>query len=194
MDDQIELERLLADLAESGRRNAVPRAAHEVRARGEQRRSRRRAALAASGALLAVVVAAGGLSLATAGGGTEPPVDDPAPTASSFEPPSPGPGAEYATELGYVYDAVAEGDTVRVTVEQLRMSGQAAEPTGVVHTLTLPSHTLVEARQLAGGQPADTELGELVDELSAGQRWVFAIDYNGEGRVQSLREAYWLTE
>ncbi|RKN40044.1 hypothetical protein [Streptomyces hoynatensis] len=192
MDDKTELERLLAGLAESGRRNTVPRAAQEVRARGEQRRRRRRAAVASGGALLAVAVAAGGLSLAMAGRGTEPPAHDPAPAASPFEPPTPAPGEEYATELGYVYGAVAQGATVRVTVEQLRMAGQAAVPSGVVHTLTLPRATLVEARRLAGGHPTDVELGDLAGELSDGQRWIFAIDYDGDGRVQSLREAYWL--
>jgi hypothetical protein len=65
---------------------------------------------------------------------------------------------------------------------------------GVVHTLALPRGTLVEARQLTGGNPTDVQLGELVDQLAAGPRWAFAIDYDSEGRVQSLREAYWLTE
>jgi hypothetical protein len=193
MADETGLRGRLADLAESGGRQVVPLAAEGIRARGEQRLRRRRAALASGGALLAVVLAVGGMSLLRAPGGSEPPAAGPAPTASAFVPPTPGPGAEYATELGYVYGPVAKGDTVRVTVGQVRTVRGAAEPTGVVHTLTLPRGTLVEVRELADGKPADTQLGSLADRLGSGPRWVFAIDFDHEGRVQSLREAYWLS-
>ncbi|MFE6937452.1 hypothetical protein ACFVDT_36075 [Streptomyces sp. NPDC057699] len=194
MADETGLKDCLADLAESGRRQVVPLAAETIRARGDQRLRRRRAALASGGALLAVILAVGGMSLVRApGGGSEPPAAGPAPAASPFVPPTPGPGAEYATDLGYVYGAVVRGDTVRVTVEQARIAGGAATPGGVVHTLTLPRGALVEVRQLADGKPADAQLGELVGRLGAGPRWVFAIDYDSEGRVQSLREAYWLS-
>ncbi|MFE5240149.1 MULTISPECIES: hypothetical protein [unclassified Streptomyces] len=193
MADETGLRDQLADLAESGGRRVVPLAAEGIRARGEQRLHRRRAALASGGALLAVVLAVGGMSLLRAPGGSEPPATGPAPTASSFVPPTPGPGAEYATELGYVYGAAAEGDTVRVTVRQVRTVRGAAEPTDVVHTLTLPRGTLAEVRELADGKPGDTQLDALVDRLGDQPQWVFAIDYDTEGRVQSLREAYWLS-
>ncbi|WP_183091542.1 hypothetical protein [Streptomyces radicis] len=183
----------LADLAESGRRHAEPLAAERIRARGERRLRRRRAALASGGAVLAVALAVGGVSLTRAAQGPEPTAVDPTPTASLFVPPTPAPGEEYASELGYVYGAALTGDTVRVTVEQVRAEGGNVAPVGVVHTLTLPRRTLVEARQLTEGSPADVELGELVDQLSGGPRWVFAIDYDSEGRVHSLREAYWLS-
>ncbi|MEW1996366.1 hypothetical protein [Streptomyces coelicoflavus] len=187
------LEESLADLAESGRRHAVPAARERIRARGEQRRRRRRAALASGGALLAAAVALGGLSLVRAARDPEPPAVLPTSAASPFVPPTPAPGAEYAEELAYVYDAVAEGDdTVRVTVEPLRTARGGATPTGEVHTLTLPRGTPVEARRLSGGKPADLRLDELLDRLAAGPKWAFAIDYDGEGRVHSLREAYWL--
>jgi hypothetical protein len=194
MADETGLEDYLADLAESGRRHAAPLAAERIRARGEQRLRRRRAALASGGALLAAALAVGGLSLTRALRGPEPPAVIPTATASLFVPPTPAPGEEYASELGYVYGAVAKEDTVQVTVEQLRTVQGTAAPVGVVHTLTLPRGTLVEARQLAGGNPADVQLGRLVGRLAAGPRWVFAIDYDSEGRVHSLREAYWLAE
>ncbi|MER7050915.1 MULTISPECIES: hypothetical protein [unclassified Streptomyces] len=194
MADEAGLEEYLAELAESGRRHAAPLAAERIRARGEQRLRRRRAALASGGALLAVAVAVGGLALTRASREPEPPAAAPTPTASRFVPPRPAPGEEYTSELGYVYGAVAKEDTVQVTVERLRGEGGTAEPGGVVHTLTLPRGTLVEARRLAGGKPTDTQLGRLVDRLAGGPRWVFAIDYDGEGRVNSLREAYWLAD
>ncbi|MEO3750513.1 hypothetical protein [Streptomyces sp. B6B3] len=194
MADGTGLKGQLTDLAESGLRQVEPLAADRIRARGEQRRRRRRAALASGGALLAAAVVVGGLSLTGAPWGPEPPAVVPTPTAAQFVPPTPAPGEEYASELGYVYGAVARGDTVRVTVEQLRTEGGGTAPVGVVHTLTLSRETLVEAQELAGGSPTDLRLGELVDELAAGPRWVFAIDYDSEGRVQSIREAYWLAE
>ncbi|MFD6279217.1 hypothetical protein ACFWFI_27180 [Streptomyces sp. NPDC060209] len=194
MTDGTGLEDHLVDLAESGRRHAAPLAAERIRARGEQRLRRRRAALGSGGALLAVAVAVGGLSLTRASWGPEPPTVIPAPTAAQFVPPTPVPGEEYAGELGYVYGAVAKGDTVQVTVEQLSTVRGTPAPVGVVHTLTLPRGTPVEARKLSGGDPADVQLGELVGRLAAGPRWVFAIDYDSEGRVHSLREAYWLAE
>ncbi|MCT2589650.1 hypothetical protein LHJ74_06890 [Streptomyces sp. N2-109] len=203
MADETQLKGHLADLAESGRRQAVPLAAERIRAHGEQRLRRRRAALASGGVLLAAALVAGGLSLARADRGPEPPAVIPTPTASPFVTPTPAPGQEYASELGYVYGAVARGDTVQITVKQLRTAQGTLVPVGVVHTLTLPRRTPVEARQSAGGDAADAadvadvadvELGELVDRLDGGPRWVFAIDYDSEGRVQSLREAYWLAE
>ncbi|MFC9943897.1 hypothetical protein [Streptomyces pratensis] len=194
MADETKLEDHLAALAESGLRHAAPVAAERIRARGERRLRRRRAALVSGGALLAVAVTVGGLSLAWASRGPEPPAVTPTPTDSSFVPPAPAAGEEYAGELGYVYGAVAKGDTVRVTVEQLRTVRGAATPVGVVHTLTLPRGTLVEARQLGGGSPEDLDLGRLVGRLAGGPRWVFVIDYDSEGRVHSLREAYWLAE
>ncbi|MEU2896056.1 hypothetical protein ACWC4E_28930 [Streptomyces sp. NPDC001273] len=194
MADETRLGEHLADLAESGRRHTDPLAAERIRARGERRLRRKRAALASGGALLAAAVALGGVSLVRAARGPEPPASVPAPTTSRFVPPTPAPGEEYVSELGYVYGAVAKGDTVRVTVERLRDVRGTAAPGGGAHTLTLPRRTLVEARRLAGGNPADVELGELVDQLAAGPRWVFAIDFDSEGRVQSLREAYWLAE
>ncbi|WP_129842229.1 hypothetical protein [Streptomyces sp. RFCAC02] len=183
MTEQTELEGRLADLAASGRRYAAPLAAERIRARGEQRLRRRRTAQAAGGALLAVAVVVGGLSLSRVAREHEPPAA-PTPAASPFVTPTPAPGEEYAGELGYVYGAVRTGDTVRITVEQLH--------TGVVHTLTLPAGTLVETRELTGGDHTDVQLGELVDRLADGPRWVFAIDYDSDGRVHSLREAYWL--
>jgi hypothetical protein len=188
--DGTELGRRLAELAESGRGRAVPLAAHQVRARGERRRRRRRTVRAAVVAVLACALLGGGLALAGAARVPEPPAVSPAPPPSPFVPPSPAPGEEYADELGYVYDAVAQGDTVRVTVRQLRAAADGSvAPTGVVHTLTLPRTTLVEARRLSGGHPADRQLGQLADRLAGGPRWMFEIDYDGEGRVASLREA-----
>ncbi|UED86637.1 hypothetical protein [Streptomyces profundus] len=193
MADDTGLADRLAELAASGERFAVPPAAERIRARGDRRLRRRRAAVVSGGTLLVAALAVGGLSLAGLGQASAPPTETPAPSASRFVPPTPAPGAEYASELGYVYDAVAlEGDTVRVTVEQVSTERGAAVPTGVVHTLTLPGQTPVEVRHLADGEPADLRLGELVSRLDAAPRWVFAIDYDGEGRVQSLREAFWL--
>ncbi|MHC0434177.1 hypothetical protein ACX6XY_29005 [Streptomyces sp. O3] len=194
MTDEIELEDHLAGLAESGRRRFEPLAAERIRARGEQRQRRKRAAVASGGAMLAVALAVGGLALTRGPWGPEPPAVAPTPTASLFVPPTPAPGEEYASELGYVYGAVANGDTVQITVEQLRAVQGTAEPVGVVHTLVLPGRTLVEARELVGGSPTDVRLSEVVGRLAAGPRWVFAIDYDDEGQVQSLREVYWLAE
>ncbi|GAB2906533.1 hypothetical protein [Streptomyces mayteni] len=194
MADETKLDGYLADLAEAGQRHAEPLAAERIRARGARRQRRRRAALASGGALLAATLALGGVSLTRAAQGPEPPAVVPTPTASLFVPPTPAPGEEYASELGYVYGAVLRGDTVRVTVEQLRAERGTATPLGVVHTLTLPRGMLVEARQLTAGSPADVRLDQLVSRLAAGPRWVFVIDYDSEGRVRSLREAYWLSE
>ncbi|MDT0394181.1 MULTISPECIES: hypothetical protein [Streptomyces] len=184
MTDETGLKEHLTDLAASGVRLTTPLTAERVRARGEQRLRRKRAAVTGGGVLLVAVLAVGGLALTRTPRASDPPAVLPAPTASAFVPPTPAPGEEYGSELGLVYGAMAEGDTVRVTVEQ--------RGTGVVHTLILPRGTLVEVRQLAGGSPADVQLGDLVDRLAGGPRWMFAIDYDGEGRVQSLREAYWL--
>ncbi|MFF5896926.1 hypothetical protein ACFY8O_13460 [Streptomyces argenteolus] len=193
MADETVLETRLADLAASGRRLAAPMAADRIRARGERRVRRRRAVLVSGGALLAVAVGVGGLSLTGVPRGPEPPAVVPTSTASPFAPPAPAAGEEYAAELGHVYGAVVKGDAVQVTVEQLRSEGGTAAPTGVVHTLTLPRGTLVETRRLLDGKPEDVELGALVDRLASRPRWAFAIDYDSEGRVHSLREAYWLT-
>ncbi|MER6678720.1 hypothetical protein [Streptomyces sp. NPDC000983] len=182
MADDTQLREHLAGLAESGRRTASPRAAELVRARGEQRARRKRAAAVSGGVLLAAAVAVAGLSLDPTPQ-DPPPAGVPTPTASRFVPPAPAPGEEYSTELGYVYGAVVRGDTVRVTVRPL---------TGAAHPLVLSRGLLVEARNLSGGKPRDLELGTLVDQLAAGPRWVFAVDYDSEGRVQSMREAYWL--
>ncbi|MER5918028.1 hypothetical protein ABT124_49200 [Streptomyces sp. NPDC001982] len=190
MADETELGRRLAELAESAKGRAVPIAAYRVRARGNQRLRRRRTALATVVASLAAALVAAGLALAGSARVPEPAAVTPVPTPSPFVRPSPAPGEEYASELGYVYGAVAEGDTVRVTVQQLRGVIQGtASPTGVVHTLTLPRATLVEARRLSGGRPADLQLGQLIGRLADGPRWMFRIDYDSEGRVESLREA-----
>ncbi|MGI5254233.1 hypothetical protein [Actinacidiphila glaucinigra] len=177
----------LADLAASGQRFAVPLAAEQIRTRGNQRRRRKQAVLTSAGVVVTAALAVGVLSLVRL-------APEPATTAAKatapnilrFMPPTPAPGEEYASELGYVYDAVLlEGDTVQVTVEQLR--------TGVVHQVTMPTETLVEVKHVAGGKPGDMRLGELVGRLRAGPHWVFAVDYDGEGRIRSLREAFWLT-
>ncbi|MFI7088617.1 hypothetical protein ACIBUR_34125 [Streptomyces anulatus] len=194
MVEETGLDERLADLAADGRLGAVPLAAEQIRARGDRRRRRKRAARASGGVLLAAAVVVGGLSLVRPG--PEPTAADPNPSTSAplFVPPTPAPGEEYAAELGYVYDAVAlDGGRVRVTVEQLRDERGTAVPTGVVHELTLPAVTPVEVRDLAGGKPGDMLLEEVVDRLRTGPRWAFALDYDGEGRVQSLREAHWLT-
>ncbi|MDG9685650.1 hypothetical protein QC334_23460 [Streptomyces sp. DH18] len=194
MVEETGLDERLADLAADGRLGAVPLAAEQIRARGDRRRRRKRAARASGGVLLAAAVVAGGLSLVRPG--PEPTAADPNPSTSAplFVPPTPAPGEEYAAELGYVYDAVAlDGGRVRVTVQQLRDESGTAVPTGVVHELTLSAVTPVEVRDLAGGKPGDMLLEEVVDRLRTGPRWAFVLDYDGEGRVQSLREAHWLT-
>ncbi|MFE0630655.1 hypothetical protein ACFW3D_27295 [Streptomyces sp. NPDC058864] len=177
----------LADLAASGQRFAVPPAAEQIRARGNQRRRRKQAALVSGGVILTAALAVGVLSPVRLGPAPAPAAAKPTtPSTLRFVPPTPAPGEEYASELGYVYDAVLlKGDTVQVTVEQLR--------TGVVHKVTMPTQTPVEVKQVAGGKPGDMRLGELVGRLRAGPHWAFAVDYDGEGRIQSLREAFWLT-
>ncbi|MEI7033215.1 hypothetical protein [Streptomyces pratensis] len=195
MGDGTGLDDHLADLAASGQRFAVPLAAEQIRVRGDRRRRRKRAARVSGGVLLAAAVAVGGLSLVRTGEEPAPTAAKPTPSWSTapFVPPAPSPGEEYASEIGYVYGATVVDGMVQVTVEQLRAEGGTAVPTGVVHQLTLPPQTPVEAEQAAAGEPGDVRLGELVDRLSGGPRWVFALDYDGEGRVQSLREAVWLT-
>ncbi|MBC7269336.1 MAG: hypothetical protein H5T76_11520 [Streptomyces sp.] len=194
MVDGTSLDDHLADLAAEGRRSAAPLPAERIRARGDRRRRRRRAARVSGGALLAVSVAVGGVLLVLPGG-ESPAAGEPTPSssASRFVAPTPAPGEEYASELGYVYDATAREGAVQVTVEQLRAERGTTVPTGVVHQMTLSPQTPVEVERLAGGQPRDMRLADLVDRLSGGPRWVFAVDYDAEGRVQSLREAYWLT-
>lgn len=153
MAEETGLDEWLADLAADGRLGAVPLAAEQIRARGDRRRRRKRAARASGGVLLAAAVVVGGLSLVRPG--PEPTAADPNPSTSAplFVPPTPAPGEEYATELGYVYGAVAlDGGRVRVTVQQLRDERGTAVPTGVVHELTLPAVTPVEVRDLAGGR------------------------------------------
>ncbi|GAA3963683.1 hypothetical protein GCM10022384_14670 [Streptomyces marokkonensis] len=193
MADETGLGRHLAELAASGQRFAVPPAAERIRARGDRLRRRKQTAVASGGVVLTAALAVGVLSPVRLGPGPAPVAVKP--TASStprFVPPVPAPGEEYAGELGYVYGAVlleeaegSEGATVQVTVEQLR--------TGVVHQVTVPTWIPVEVKHLAGGTPGDMRLGELVGQLRAGPQWVFAVDYDGEGRIQSLREAFWLT-
>lgn len=193
MVEETGLDERLADLAADGRLGAVPLAAEQIRARGDRRRRRKRAARASGGVLLAAAVVVGGLSLVRPG--PEPTAADPNPStsASLFVPPTPAPGEEYAAELGYVYGAVAlDGGRVRVTVQQLRDERGTAVPTGVVHELTLggdPGRGAGPGR----GKPGDMLLEDVVDRLRTGPRWAFALDYDGEGRVQSLREAHWLT-
>ncbi|MGW2354029.1 hypothetical protein [Actinacidiphila glaucinigra] len=195
MVDETSLDDHLAGLAAEGRRFAVPLAAEQIRVRGDRRRRRKRAARMSGGVLLAAAVAVGGLSLARPGPESAPTAAKPTPSRSApqFVPPTPAPGDEYASELGYVYNAMVVEDAVQVTVEQLRIERGTAVPTGVVHQVTLPPQTPVEVEQVAGGKAGDVPLGELVDRLSGGPRWVFAVDYDGEGRIQSLREASWLT-
>ncbi|MFE9446191.1 hypothetical protein ACFYO2_46500 [Streptomyces sp. NPDC006602] len=177
----------LADLAASGQRFAVPLAAERIRAHGDQRRRRKQAVLTSGGVVLTTALAVGVLSLVGLGPKPAPAALRPtAPSTSRFVPPTPAPGEEYASEFGYVYDVVLlEGDTVRFTVKQLR--------TGVVHKVTVPRQTPVEVKHVADGKPGDMRLGELLGRLGTGPRWVFAVDYDGEGRIQSLREAFWLT-
>ncbi|WP_406267146.1 hypothetical protein OH779_22105 [Actinacidiphila glaucinigra] len=190
MADGTELGRLLGELAESGRGRAAPVAAHQVRARGDQRRRRARTVRASVVAVFACALLGGGIALAGSARVPEPGAATPSPPPSRFAPPTPAPGEEYAGELGYVHDAVAQGDSVRITVRQLlAVAGGAPVPTGVVHTLTLPRTTPVETLRLSGGRPEDRELGGLVGRLAGGPRWTFEIDYDDEGRVASLREA-----
>ncbi|MEG3630561.1 hypothetical protein [Streptomyces poriticola] len=194
MADETRLDDHLAGLAAEGRRFAVPLAAEQIRVRGDRRRRRKRAARLSGGVLLAAAVAVGGLSLVLPGTESAPAAGRPtAPNSLPFVPPTPAPGEEYAVEIGYVYGAVVLEDAVRVTVKQLRTERGTALPTGVVHQVTLSPQTPVEVERLAGGKPGDMRLGELVDRLRGGPRWVFALDYDGEGRVRSLREASWLS-
>lgn len=195
MVDETGLDEHLADLAAEGRRSAVPMAAEQIRVLGDRRRRRKRAAQVSGGVLLAAAVAVGGVSLVLPGPGPAPSATEPTPSRSApaFVPPTPAPGEEYAGEIGYVYNATVLADGVRVTVQQLRTERGSAVPTGVVHEVTLSPQTPVEVEQAAGGKPGDMRLEELVDRLRGGPRWVFVLDYDGEGRVQSLREAFWLT-
>ncbi|MFH9268295.1 hypothetical protein ACH4KN_29185 [Streptomyces sp. NPDC017546] len=197
MVEETGLDERLADLAADGRQGAMPLAAEQIRARGDRRRRRKRAARASGGVLLAAAVVVGGLTLVRAGlPESAPPAAAPSPSASAprFVAPTPAPGEEYASELGYVYGAVElDGGRVRVTVQQLRAEEGTAVPTGVVHELTLPTVTPVEVERLTGGEPGDKRLEDVVGRLRAGPQWVFALDYDAEGRVQSLREAHWLS-
>ncbi|GGW63361.1 hypothetical protein CP966_21200 [Streptomyces galilaeus] len=195
MADETGLDDHLARLAADGRRFAVPMAAEQIRVRGDRRLRRKRAVRMSGGVLVAAAVAVGGLSLVLSGRGPAPTAAKPTPSLSAprFVPPTPAPGEEYAVEIGYVYDARVLADGIQVTVKQLRTERGTAVPTGVVHKLTLSPQTPVEVEQVAGGKPGDMRLEELVDRLSGGPRWVFAVDYDGEGRIQSLREAVWLT-
>jgi len=195
MVDETSLDDHLAGLAAEGQRFAVPMAAEQIRVRGDRRRRRKRAAQMSGGVLLAAAVAVGGLSLVLPGPGPAPSAAKPTPSRSApqFVPPTPAPGEEYASEIGYVYNAMVLADGVQVTVKQLRTERGTAVPTGVVHKVTLSPQTPVEVERVAGGKPGDMRLGELVDRLRGGPRWVFAVDYDGEGRIQSLREAFWLT-
>ncbi|MDX3238673.1 hypothetical protein PV392_23870 [Streptomyces sp. ME03-5709C] len=195
MVDDTGLDDHLADLAAEGRRFATPLAPEQIRVRGDRRRRGKRAARMSGGVLLAAAVAVGGLSLLRTAPESAPTAAEPTPsrTAPRFVPPMPSPGEEYAGELGYVYGAMVVKDAVQVTVEQLRTERGTAVPTGVVHQVTLSPQTPVEVERLAGGKAGDMRLGDLVDRLRGGPRWVFAVDYDGEGRIQSLREAFWLT-
>ncbi|MEU0099083.1 hypothetical protein [Streptomyces sp. NPDC006267] len=195
MDDATGLEGRLADLAASGRRYAATPAAQEVRARGDRRRRRKRAARATGGVVTAAALALGGLSAVRPGPQTAPSAATPtaAVSASPFVAPAPAPGEEYASELGFVYHAATvKGNAVRVTVAQVRTEKGIVTRTGEVHRLTLKPETPVEVKSMAGGEAGDLRAGELVDRLSAGPQWVFAVDHDAEGRVQSLREAHWL--
>lgn len=195
MGDGTTLDERLADLASEGRRFAVPPAAEQIRSRGDRRRRRKRAAQVSGGVLVTAAVVVGGLSSALPGPGPVPSAAKPTESQSAprFVPPTPAPGEEYASEFGYVYDATLREGGVEITVKQLRADGGTAVPTGVVHQVTLSPRTPVEVKRLAGGKPEDVRLAELVDRLRGGPRWVFALDYDGEGRIQSLREAFWLT-
>lgn len=196
MDDETDLEGRLADLAASGRRHAAPQTAEQVRVRGDRRRRRKRAARASGGVVTAAALAMGILSVARLAPEAAPSATKPtaATSTSPFVAPTPAPGEEYASELGFVYDAVAgDGNTVRVTVAQARTGKGTVTRTGVVHKMTLRPETPVEVKNVTAGEAGDIRIGALVGRLSAGPQWVFAIDYDGEGRVQSLREAYWLT-
>ncbi|WP_103510977.1 hypothetical protein [Streptomyces sp. SM13] len=196
MADGTGLESRLADLAASGRRHAVPLASEQVRARGDRRRRRKRAARASGGVVTAAALTLGVLSVVRTGPVPAPPAALPtaAASVSPFMIPTPARGEEYAAELGFVYDAVAlEGNMVQVTVAQVHTGKGAVVRTGVVHELTLKRETPVEVKHVVGGSAKDVRASELVEILSGGPQWVFAVDYDGEGRVQSLREAHWLT-
>ncbi|GHF70315.1 hypothetical protein PV376_31865 [Streptomyces sp. NRRL_ISP-5395] len=196
MAEETDLESRLADLAASGRRHAVPPAAEQVRARGDRRRRRKRAARASGGVVTVAALALGILSVVGIGPGPAPPAAPPtaAASVSPFMTPTPARGEEYAAELGSVYDAVPlKGNMVQVTVAQVHPEKGVAVRTGAVHELTLKRETPVEVKHAVGGTAKDVRAGELVEILSGGPQWVFAVDYDGEGRVQSLREAYWLT-
>ncbi|HCA87634.1 MAG TPA: hypothetical protein DEQ61_20475 [Streptomyces sp.] len=196
MADETGLEGRLAGLAASVQRFAVPLAAEQTRAHGNQRRRRRQVALTSGGVVMAAALTVGGLSVVRLGPEAAPSAAMPtaAPSASLFVTPTPAPGEEYASELGFVYDAVVlEGKSVQVTVAQVRDGKSAVIRTGVVHKVTLKPETPVEVKHVAGGKAGDTRVSELVERLRAGPQWVFAVDYDGEGRIQSLREAYWLT-
>ncbi|MGW7024119.1 hypothetical protein ACWGGS_32930 [Streptomyces decoyicus] len=182
-----------------------------MRTRGDQRRRRKRAAATAGGAFLSVALVAGGAGLLSMWSSSvpDPVAIAPAPTVSAFTTPTPAPGEEYASELGYVYGAVAEGGKVRITVRQLReLRGDAASAyarahgltapphgealvvdTGTVHVLTLPEWTPVEAHELSGNRATDMRLGQLVVELGSRPKWTFWIDYDTRRQVASLREA-----
>ncbi|UZI30336.1 hypothetical protein [Streptomyces sp. VB1] len=196
MDDETDLKGRLAGLAASGRKHATPQTAEQVRVRGDRRRRRKRAARASGGVMMAAALAMGVLSVARLGPEAAPSAAKPtaAASASPFVAPTPAQGEEYASELGFVYDAVAgEGKTVRVTVAQVRTGKDAVIRTGVVHRITLRPETQVEVKHVTDGEAGDIRISALVGRLSARPQWVFALDYDGEGRVQSLREAYWLT-
>ncbi|WP_030989177.1 hypothetical protein [Streptomyces sp. NRRL S-1813] len=210
MADQTEWGRRLHELTESSRRRVVAAPAERVRARGDQRRRRKRVAATAGGAFLPVALAVGGAGLLSMPSSSTPDPAEvtPAPTASAFTTPTPVPGEEYASELGYVYGAVTEGGKVRITVKQLReLRGDAASAyarahgltapadgealavdTGTVHTLTLPAWTPVEAHELSGNRATDMRLGQLVGELRSRPKWTFWIDYDTRHQVASLRE------
>ncbi|PCG83411.1 hypothetical protein CIB93_24520 [Streptomyces sp. WZ.A104] len=196
MADESGLEGRLADLASSGQRYAAPQVAEQVRARGDRRRRRKRAARASGGVVMAAALAMGVLSVTRLGPEAVPSAAKPtaAASVSLFVPPTPAPGEEYASELGFVYHAVSlKQNMVQVTVAQVRTGNGVAVPTGVVHKVTLKPETPVEVEHVAGGEARDMRVSELVDRLRTGPQWVFALDYDGEGRVQSLREAHWLT-
>jgi hypothetical protein len=202
MTDGTDVEGRLADLAAMGSRYAVPPAAEQIRGRGERRRRRKRAAAMSGGVMLVAavttVVALNGVTLPQLGRRPAPPAAistaAPAPDVSRFVPPAPAAGEEYASDFGHVSDPVTlGGDQVRVTVERLRAGRGTAVPTGETYRLTLSAQTPVEVEQASDGGPGDVTLAEFLGALRAEPRRVFAIDYDSEGRVQSLREAFWLT-
>ncbi|MQY14358.1 hypothetical protein SRB5_45240 [Streptomyces sp. RB5] len=188
------LEERLAELAAEGRRSAVPLAAERIRVRGDRRRRRKRAAAASGGVVMAAAVVVGVLSVVRMPeGATTAAKPTVTPSASAFVTPVPGPGEEYASELGFVYDAVVRGKSVQVTVAEVRYRKGVFRRSGMVHTVTLPPEIPVEAKNATGGRAQDLRMGDFVNLLKGGPEWVFALDYDAEGRVRSLREAYWLT-